>query len=498
MPTVIDSLIVELQLDPSGFTEGQRRATEQLRRLEGRIKSQASATESVAKGSVRQTLGGIDASLRSAANTLSEFGKRGRRTGENVRHGSSVGKAGLKELAEASIRVYASFKSLQGIIGQVTSVADRGAGLGRIAYLTGVSATWLDAFQKTAFELGNVDPGQTMAALQAYQQRLTAYQKGLGEYSQEFTRISALSGKTGVNIDFNAPLATQIEQITEAVKGMSGPEANYWLQGVGLGPLANLLTQGNPAIKKGMGEAGGRSLDSGQVKNLTRLQEAANKAQDSISHLWETIASDFSEAGLVDALNGLSKILDQLSVDKDAMKILETSVVAVSVISTTTMVSAIARLVTALNSIWLTPFMRFFASPFGRWFIGPLAAFFGAAPLSGSSATGGSVGEANRRATEEQNRRDVIEWNRTHPNDQLPVPSLSAPAGGSPSTPMPPISNPSPTASTGNWEVRHNNFAGIRRPGVIAGPNSGGFMEYPSPEAGVQAIGGLQIGRAHV
>jgi hypothetical protein len=40
-----------------------------------------------------------------------------------------------------------------------------------------------------------------------------------------------------------------------------------------------------------------------------------------------------------------------------------------------------------------------------------------------------------------------------------------------------------------NWETRHNNFAGMRIPGVYAGPNSGGFQEFDTPEAGIAAIG---------
>jgi hypothetical protein len=39
-----------------------------------------------------------------------------------------------------------------------------------------------------------------------------------------------------------------------------------------------------------------------------------------------------------------------------------------------------------------------------------------------------------------------------------------------------------------NWETQHNNFAGMRIPGVNAGPNSGGFQSFDTPEQGVQAI----------
>jgi hypothetical protein len=55
------------------------------------------------------------------------------------------------------------------------------------------------------------------------------------------------------------------------------------------------------------------------------------------------------------------------------------------------------------------------------------------------------------------------------PNAPQPIPNAAA--GGSP-----------------NWEVSNNNFAGIRKPGVTAGPNAGGFQSFSTPEEGVAAV----------
>lgn len=75
---------------------------------------------------------------------------------------------------------------------------------------------------------------------------------------------------------------------------------------------------------------------------------------------------------------------------------------------------------------------------------------------------------------------------------------LSAPAAGDGSSPGPAAggSPPSPTdqASAGgsNWEVAHNNFAGMRMPGVPAagGPltNPAGWQQFATPEDGIAAI----------
>lgn len=40
----------------------------------------------------------------------------------------------------------------------------------------------------------------------------------------------------------------------------------------------------------------------------------------------------------------------------------------------------------------------------------------------------------------------------------------------------------------GNWEIANNNPGGLRVPGVNAGPHSGGFQSFDTPQAGVEAI----------
>lgn len=43
-------------------------------------------------------------------------------------------------------------------------------------------------------------------------------------------------------------------------------------------------------------------------------------------------------------------------------------------------------------------------------------------------------------------------------------------------------------AGGSTWEIRNNNFGGLRKPGVNAGPSQGGFQSFATPEEGVQAI----------
>jgi hypothetical protein len=64
-----------------------------------------------------------------------------------------------------------------------------------------------------------------------------------------------------------------------------------------------------------------------------------------------------------------------------------------------------------------------------------------------------------------------------------PIPT---PAVGAPSYTPPP--NVGGMAADGNWELQHNNFAGLRQPGVQAGPHAGGFQSFATPQQGIEAI----------
>lgn len=77
--------------------------------------------------------------------------------------------------------------------------------------------------------------------------------------------------------------------------------------------------------------------------------------------------------------------------------------------------------------------------------------------------------------------------------DGIALEALGLPSVGIGSLPSVPAPAPTGLPGTGpdkvdNWETQHNNFGGMRKVGVVAGPNAGGFQEFPTPEEGVAAI----------
>lgn len=84
------------------------------------------------------------------------------------------------------------------------------------------------------------------------------------------------------------------------------------------------------------------------------------------------------------------------------------------------------------------------------------------------------------------------------PAEAAPVAGLAAPTSAAPASPAavsfgyanePPPAAAPPPDKVDTWETRNFNFGGLRKPGVTAGPNSGGFQAFETPEQGVAAIG---------
>lgn len=89
----------------------------------------------------------------------------------------------------------------------------------------------------------------------------------------------------------------------------------------------------------------------------------------------------------------------------------------------------------------------------------------------------GSLLDASRRPA-------IASQLRSHATDALATDRLRAAQGNAA-----PVGGGVPADNVDNWEVRNNNFGGLRKVGVpAAGPNAGGFQSFATPEEGVSAI----------
>jgi hypothetical protein len=142
-------------------------------------------------------------------------------------------------------------------------------------------------------------------------------------------------------------------------------------------------------------------------------------------------------------------------------------------------------------------------------FAGGMAPYLGASRLpvslgqslaAGAGGMGAAQDEAARTGLQAQLyglQGKQLQFNLDMRNRLLPmVENLMHPGaeGGSAAPPAAPGAPPVTAAgttqvgSTGNWEIDHNNFGGIRIPGSTVGPKAGGFQAYPTPLDGIAAI----------
>lgn len=281
MATIIDSLIVTLSLDPKGFDDSQKRATESLRQME-RV-------------------------ARAAQTPLNDLGQQARRTGTSVAAGATIGTTALKNLAIAGGEAFTALKTVEGVIGSIAQATERGAAVSRAAWMIGLpgGTRQLDALIQAVEETAHVPQGTSLNLLNSYQQRI-AENKRTGQWSPEFQEL----GRLGVN--FSSPVLDQIKQIRSALKNKPGPETEAWVNAVGLGPWLNFLKLSQGQADSAQNRASQHSLTGDQGKELEKAQTAAVRFENSMVHLWETLTAHFSKNGFSDALEGWSLFIDKL------------------------------------------------------------------------------------------------------------------------------------------------------------------------------------------
>lgn len=219
MPTLIDSLIVSLKLDASGFTKGQRESADALRRLE--------------EGSNRATK-----NMETSAKKTGEF---------------------FSQLRGQILLMFAAFSGGKGIKQFVTDITASDAALGRAAYVLGTTSQKLAQWQGMAVATGGSAQGITGSINSLNQSLVQLSLTGESSIIPYFRALQAFA--PGVNLSLegaNGQMKTAIELLPElhrAVQGMDAARATAILSGMGLGQdMINILLQSDEAFNKMMAD----------------------------------------------------------------------------------------------------------------------------------------------------------------------------------------------------------------------------------------------------
>lgn len=179
MATVIDSLIVELNLDPKKFNDEQQKAVAGLRRFETQAGRAAQGVERNAGASAISFLRSMEspfASLRQKFETLAtttvrpqrnlaDLGAQGRRTGASIEAGALAGASGLRVLGIAGAVAMTSIVLLDKSMRAAEERANKVFGAGTRAAGAGIPIQHFTAISESLYRNQAVPREQTEAWL---------------------------------------------------------------------------------------------------------------------------------------------------------------------------------------------------------------------------------------------------------------------------------------------------------------------------------------------
>lgn len=270
MPTVIDSLVVELGLDTKGLTDHQRKAIDGFRKFQEELESR-----------------GKDVEVSSS------------------RAGEAIGTVKTQVL-----ELFAALGGAAAVVGFATKITTADAALGRVSRSVGASASEISKWQGAARIFGG--DAQSMAQSFTTISDVFAGWK-IGIVSPMIADLRAISTAGGKIIDVNKGVEQSLLDLSDNLKAIHDVDpARAGLLGrrLGLDPaLLDLLLQGSAATKKILDQvrAIGVATDA-DANRAGDLAKAWNKVELAVEASGRRILNR-AEPYLVTGLNAVSKDL---------------------------------------------------------------------------------------------------------------------------------------------------------------------------------------------
>jgi len=217
MPTVVDSLIVTLGLDPAGFNAGQKAAAQAWLKTKDEAKSSGKAIEESAKKS-------------------GEF---------------------LQQLQGRVLMLAAAFMGGKGIKQFTADLVQNDAALGRMAVIVGTTTQTLSRWQGIANATGGSAAGVTGGINSLNQSLVNLSLTGESSVIPYLRALQAFAPAVNLSLmGANGQMRTAVDMLPDlhkAVQGMDAARSTAILSGMGLGQdLINILIQSDEVFNKFM------------------------------------------------------------------------------------------------------------------------------------------------------------------------------------------------------------------------------------------------------
>lgn len=293
MATILDELVTVVRLDPTGFSEGQRRVISEADRLRDALRTAGRQINLDTNTSVRGFLGAIHQELQGVNLQLVNLGATSRRQGETVRSGGQNAAVGMRNLAEAGLAAYAAVKLVHETIQQVGSVAGQAFQTERAAAFSGISVQNMQRIQAANFAVGGIPIAETQSALSGFEAKRAQY-RVFGQYPEEFIKLAQGLHMAPVDLA-NISLDQLLDLIAIQVRKepQSIPDLRARLTAAGFGSLTTLLTSGD--YQGALSDAGRFALSDQEVQSLTHLAQAAREAELAWSKLVGSVVASHPE-----------------------------------------------------------------------------------------------------------------------------------------------------------------------------------------------------------
>lgn len=297
MPTVIDSLIVQLGLDPKEFTKGQKEAAKAALKSQKDIEKAAAAQEKAASKAAKEiekSAKQAEAAQKKAAKEIETAQKKAAREADKqakgIANAQDKASESVNRLARNALKLFAIFTAGRAVGDFVSQITSADSALGRLATRIGQTPGDISALATAVQRTG----GSAEAAQGSFQRFSDSIQelKTTGNTSilPFLYKVQAAGGR---QINLNKDISQTYEDLAENLKNINDTQgaatANYMGKQLGLdeGTIA-LLVKGRAAYRsyieesKRLGIAAKADTDAAQnlqtsIRTLTQASEGLGR-----------------------------------------------------------------------------------------------------------------------------------------------------------------------------------------------------------------------------
>ena len=285
MPTVIDSLIVTLGLDPKKYGAGIADAEKKREVFTKGIKALGVEEDK------------LDAKQKKVVSTLRDMAVTAERGGKEIKAVGEKGSEAFALLEKGAIGFGAAL-GLYSVAEYAKNALTMGTNLTFVARQLGFSTTELDTWGKAVEAAGgSVDDAQQ--SLTNFKQELIGLQNFSDPKLQ--TLRAMIFRYTGKQVAFDdasgkhLPLANVMGQLADAAKTMGPEKAFNLFSQYGFTPgFINFLEQGSGGVASGLAAAGKVALDPGGAEDLKKLDTTVRELNQAFTSLKNTLLIDFA------------------------------------------------------------------------------------------------------------------------------------------------------------------------------------------------------------